>query len=159
RTQSRFDEAIADYTQAEQIGPLNYEIAYGLGACYTYKQEHQRAIEYLRKAVAFAPDLAASHFALGNALFQNGENESAIPELKSALELEPQLKQAYFLLGRAYQKLGQQTEAKTAFAKLDQFNREESASQGSKRPGDPIQKMSPAKPAPGPKPATNMKRK
>ena len=130
RSQSKFDEAIAYYTQAERVGPLNYDIAYGLGACYTYKQEHLRAIEYLRKAVALAPDSAAGRFALGNALFQGGQTEAAIPELKAAIKREPQLKQSYFLLGRAYQKLGRQAEAKAAFAKLDELNRNEAAGQG-----------------------------
>src|ERR1700730_4645083 len=73
RSQSKFDEAIVCYIRAEQIGPLNYEIAYGLGACYTYKQEYSRAIEWLEKAVALAPDSAAGRFALGNAFFQNGQ--------------------------------------------------------------------------------------
>jgi tetratricopeptide (TPR) repeat protein len=132
RSQSMFDEAINYYAEAERIGPLNYEIAYGLGACYTYMQEHRRAIEYLRKAVAFAPDSAAGRFALGNALFQDAQTEAAIPELKAALGLEPQLKQAYFLLGRAYQKLGRQAEAKIAFGKLDELNRNEAAGPGKK---------------------------
>src|SRR5262245_19508885 len=133
RSQSMFDEAINYYGEAERIGPLNYDIAYGLGACYTYKQEYQRAIEYLRKAVSFAPDSAAGRFALGNALFQDAQNESAIPELKAALGLEPQLKQAYFLLGRAYQKLGRQEEAKLAFSKLDEMNRNDAAGGGKKQ--------------------------
>ncbi len=134
RSQSVFDEAINYYAEAERIGPLNYEIAYGLGACYTYMQEHKRAIEYLRKAVSFAPDSAAGRFALGNALFQDSQTDAAIPELKAALELEPQLKQAYFLLGRSYQKLGRETEAKLAFSKLDEMNRNDAA--GRKKKSD-----------------------
>jgi tetratricopeptide (TPR) repeat protein len=125
RSQSKFDEAIGFYTQAEQIGPLNYEIAYGLGACYTYKQEYSQAIDWLREAVALAPDSAGGHFGLGNALFQHGDYEAALPELNSSLQLEPRMKQAYFLLGRAYSKLGRQEEAKAALRKLDEINRAE----------------------------------
>jgi tetratricopeptide (TPR) repeat protein len=124
RSQSKFDEAIAYYMQAEEVG-LNYDVAYGLGACYTYMQEYPHAIEWLRKAAAFAPDSAAGRFALGNALFQDGQFEAAIPELSAALRLEPRLKQAYFLLGRAYSKLGRQEEAKIAIKKLDELNRAE----------------------------------
>ena len=32
RSQSKFDEAIAYYIAAHKIGPLSYQIAYGLGA-------------------------------------------------------------------------------------------------------------------------------
>jgi tetratricopeptide (TPR) repeat protein len=136
RLQSKFDEAIVYYTQAEQIGTLNYEIAYGLGACYTYKQEYSQAIEWLRKAVALAPDSAAGRFALGNALFQNGQLEGAIRELNVSLQLEPRMKQAYFLLGRAYSKLGRQDEAKAALKKLDELNRSEMPSQDKTSTGD-----------------------
>jgi tetratricopeptide (TPR) repeat protein len=136
RSQSKFDEAIVYYTQAERIGTLNYEIAYGLGACYTYKQEYSRAIEWLRKAAALAPDSAAGRFALGNALFQDGQSEAAIPELNVSLQLEPRMKQAYFLLGRAYSKLGRLDEAKAALKKLDELNRAEIPGQEKGSTGD-----------------------
>src|SRR5215470_9935044 len=148
RSQSQFDEAIAYYAQAEEGGPLNYTISYGLGACYTYKQERARAVEYLRKAAAFAPDSAAGRFALGNALYQDGQAEAAIPELKAALELDPQLKQAYFMLGRAYQKLGRQAEAKAAFSKLDELNRNEATGQGEAQPGEARRKLTGSKQSP-----------
>src|SRR5438874_12253626 len=85
RSQSKFDEAITYYLQAEKNGSLNYDVAYGLGACYTYKQDYSHAIEWLKKAVALAPDAVAGRFALGNGLFQDGQFTAAIPELKDAL--------------------------------------------------------------------------
>jgi protein O-GlcNAc transferase len=123
RSQSKFDEAIDYYLKAEHVGELNYDIAYGLGACYTYRQEYRTAAEWLRKAVDLAPDSAAGQFALGNVLFQSGQYEASIPMLKISLQLEPGMKQAYFLLGRAYAKLGRQAEAQAAFNKLDQLSR------------------------------------
>jgi tetratricopeptide (TPR) repeat protein len=76
-----------------------------------------------------APDSAAGHFALGNALFQSGQFEAAIPELKLSVELEPRLKQAYFLLSRTYSKLGRHEEAKAALKKLDELSRSDMPSQ------------------------------
>lgn len=125
RSQSKFDEAITYYLQAEKNGSLNYDVAYGLGACYTYKQDYSQAIEWLKKAAALAPDAVAGRFALGNALFQDGQFTAAVPELKEALQREPRMKQAYFLLGRAYAKLGRQEEARAALKKLDELNRSE----------------------------------
>ncbi len=125
RSQWKFDEAINYYTQVEQANRLTYEIAYGLGACYASKQEYPQAIEWLQKAVVLAPDSAAGHFALGNALVQNGQAEAAIPELKASQRMDPGMKQAYFLLGRAYSKLGRPEEAKAAFQKLSELNRAE----------------------------------
>src|SRR5262249_57426109 len=93
RSQSMFDEAITYYAEAERIGPLNYTIAYGLGACYTYKQEHPRAVEYLRKAAAFAPDSAAGRVAPGQSPFLSGQTQAAIPELLSPPPLETHMEQ------------------------------------------------------------------
>ena len=129
RSQSKFDDAIAYYSQGAEIGPLTYETAYGLGACYTYKQEYSNAAEWLRKAVALAPDSVAGRFALGNALFHEDQFDAAIPELKAALQMEPKMKQAYFLLGRAYSKLGREQESRSAFRKLDELSRAEVPSQ------------------------------
>jgi tetratricopeptide (TPR) repeat protein len=123
RSQSKFDEAIAYYTKAAEQDSVNYDVAYGLGACYTYQQKYAKATEWLRKAVAISPDSVAGHFALGNSLFQSGALDASIPELKATLLLEPRMKQAYFLLGRAYSKLGRRAEAASAFKKLDELNR------------------------------------
>jgi tetratricopeptide (TPR) repeat protein len=139
RSQSKFDEAIAYYTKAAENGPVNYDIAYGLGACYTYQQNYIKAIEWLRNAVAMSPDSVAGHFALGNALFQGGALEDSIPELKTTLHLEPRMKQAYFLLGRAYTKLGRKEEAAAAFKKLDALNGSEVPVQSDGGSQDPTQ--------------------
>src|SRR5262249_60994463 len=91
RSQSMFDEAITYYAEAERIGPLNYTIAYGLGAYYTYKQKRPRAVEYLRKAAAFAPDSAAGRVALGHALFLRGQTEGRLPGMEAAPAQETQV--------------------------------------------------------------------
>ena len=125
RSQSKFDEAINYYTQAQQFGPLKFETAYGLAACYISKQEYPPAVEWSQKAVALAPDSAAGRFVLGNALFQNGQFEKAIPELKASLQMDPGMTRAYFFLGLAYSKLDRPEESKRPSKKLDEFNRPE----------------------------------
>ena len=136
RSQSKFDEAITYYSQAAATGKPIYDAAYGLGASYTYKQDYAQAAQWLRKAVALAPDSAAGHFALGNALFQSGQFETAIPELKTSLRFEPRMKQAYFLLGRAYTKLGRKDEAAAAFKRLDELSRPTVPNQSAVPPDD-----------------------
>jgi tetratricopeptide (TPR) repeat protein len=121
RSQSKFDEAISYYNQAAIVA-LTYDVAYGLGACYTYKQDYATAIEWFRKATSLGPNSAAAHFALGNAFFQSGQFDAAIPELSTALHFEPQMKQGYFLLGRAYSKLGRNEDAAITFKHLDELN-------------------------------------
>jgi tetratricopeptide (TPR) repeat protein len=145
RSQSKFDEAITYYSRAAEAGSLDYAIAYGLGASYTYKQDYPRAIQWLRKSVALAPDSVAGHFALGNALFQSGDFNAAVPELMTSLKLEPRMKQAYFLLGRAYARLGRKPEADAAFQKLDKLNA--SGMSGQKREAsNGVEKETPPRP-------------
>lgn len=125
RSQSRFDEALILYRKAEALAGLNHDIAYGLGVCHVYKQEHDRAAGYFRQAVSFAPNAAATQFALGNALVRNGQFAEAIEPLKRAVSLNPKIKQAWFLLGRAYQRSGQNELAKAAFKRVDELAKEE----------------------------------
>lgn len=138
RTQSKFDEALALYQQAETLVGLNHDIAYGLGACFSFKQEHERAVSYLRQAAAFAPEADATQFALGNALFQSGKLAEAVAPLQRAVALNPKIKQAYFLLGRAYQRTGQAALAKVAFKRVDELSKEElQREQGTAKPTKP----------------------
>jgi tetratricopeptide (TPR) repeat protein len=125
RSQKKYHEAIVYYTQANQLDRSNYQIAYGLGVCYTYTQEYPRAIEWLQKAVALVPDSAEGRFALGKALFQNTQFAAAIPELRASVRIEPGMKQAYVLLSRAYAKLDRPEEAKAAFQKFNELDRAE----------------------------------
>ena len=76
-----FDEALPLYQQAAQLTALNHDLAYGLGACYSAKQETAQALPYFKTAAALAPDAPATRFALGNELLQNGEPAAALPEL------------------------------------------------------------------------------
>jgi len=125
RSQRKYDEAIVYYTQADQLDHSNYQIAYGVGVCYTYTQKYSQAIEWLQKAVTLVPDSAEGRFALGKALFQNAQFAAAIPELKASVRLEPGMKQTYVLLGRAYAKLGRTEEAKAASDKFNELDRAE----------------------------------
>ncbi|MGH9840690.1 MAG: tetratricopeptide repeat protein, partial [Blastocatellia bacterium] len=137
RIQSKFEEALPLYQKAEAIVGLNHDIAYGSGVCYAYQQDRQRAIEYFRRAVVFAPKADATQFALGNELFQAGQFTEAIGPLKFAAALNPKIKQAWFLLGRAYQRLGQTEAAKAAFKRVEELTREELDKEqraGKKRP-------------------------
>jgi len=122
RSQSKFEEAIEYYAQAEHLGSLTFDVAYGLGTCYTFKQDHAKAILYFRKAATLDRASAPGHFGLGNALFQDGQFEESVTEFKAAIVLEPRMEQAYFLLGRAYQKLNRRDEANETFKKLSELN-------------------------------------
>jgi tetratricopeptide (TPR) repeat protein len=123
RMQSKFEEALPLYQQTEAIIGLNHDIAYGMGVCYSYQQDRDRAIQYFQRAAALAPKADATQFALGNELFQAGKLAEAVEPLQRAVALNPKIKQAYFLLGRAYQRLGRPDAARTAFKRVEELTK------------------------------------
>lgn len=125
RSQSQFGDAIGIYQDAESLLGLNHDIAYGLGVCYAYQQDHAKAIEYFRKALNYEPDADATLFGLGNSYFQIGQVEASVEPLKRAVTINPKLKQAFFLLGRAYQRLGRRELSGEAFRRVDELTKEE----------------------------------
>jgi Tfp pilus assembly protein PilF len=125
RSQFRFDEALVYYGRATRLAPRNYTSAYGMGACYLFKQDTRHAVESFRRALAIDGSSAAAHLALGDALLRDGQASAAIPELKTAARLVPDMRQAYALLARAYEKLGQRREAEEALQKEQSLAREE----------------------------------
>jgi tetratricopeptide (TPR) repeat protein len=125
RRDAAYDEAIAYYSRAAEMAPMNYDVLYGLGVCHSFRQEHAKAVEYFRQALRREPDSAPAHLALGSALLQTGQTPAAVTELGAARRLEPRMRQAYFLLGRAYRALGRSSEAEAAFARVQELVRQE----------------------------------
>lgn len=68
-------------------------------------------------AVAYAPESAAAHDALGWALYLTGTANTAEKELARALELDPDLAAAHYHLGVLRAALGQSDEARAAFTR------------------------------------------
>lgn len=125
RSESKFDEALDYYARAAKQAPGDYSSAYGAGACYLFKQDPQRAVESLRRAVTIDTGSAAAHLALGDALLREGQISVAVTELKVATTLIPDMRQAYTLLVRAYQKLGQTDQAQEALRKEQELAQQE----------------------------------
>jgi len=123
RSQFRFDEAIAYYRQVQTIAPRDYDSAYGLGACYLFRQQPEGAIKYLRQALAIDPSSAAARLALGDALLRVDQPAKAVIELQAAVAREPDMRQAFTLLARAYRRLGRAQEAEEALKKSQELTR------------------------------------
>jgi tetratricopeptide (TPR) repeat protein len=68
-----------------------------------------------RALVQRAPDAAAAHLALGEALVAAEQGRAAVETLQRALQLEPGLADAHFLLGRALRLMSRHNEARQSF--------------------------------------------
>jgi tetratricopeptide (TPR) repeat protein len=97
------------------------QTAFDEGSKFFEAGQEAMAIEALKQAVAFDPELAEAHFKLGMAYSildkeKDAESsfESAVEAYKKILKADPENAQAQFNLGRSYNKLNKDDDAEDA---------------------------------------------
>lgn len=70
-----------------------------IGHVLLLKQDHERALPYLRRAVDEQADMASALSDLGLALIMEGDNEGADRALTQALQIDPELTRAWYNRG------------------------------------------------------------
>lgn len=98
-----------------------------LGIVYREVGQPDEAISCLRRAVAFAPDLAEAWNNLGVAQDEFHLIENASQSYKKAIEIKPDYKTAHFNLGVALQKLERFREAEAHYKKVLEINPDDEA--------------------------------
>jgi tetratricopeptide (TPR) repeat protein len=74
------------------------------------------AEQYLARAIALDPSLAAARLALAK-IYERAERwADAAPQLERAVQLAPDLNEAHYHLGRVYQRLGRAEDARREMA-------------------------------------------
>jgi eukaryotic-like serine/threonine-protein kinase len=117
----RFDEAIAEGKQAEQLDPLSLVIKTDLGSSYTFARQYDTAIEQLRKTIEMDQSFYVAHWRLGTAYEMKGSFQEAIAEYQKAGKLndDPQMQA---LLGHAYAASGKRDEALRTLDQLKEIS-------------------------------------
>ncbi|WP_266156601.1 tetratricopeptide repeat-containing sulfotransferase family protein [Dyella silvatica] len=80
-----------------------------MGIACLMRADHQRAVDFLGRALAHCPDDAMIHMNLGSALYDLGATDDALSHLRRACALAPQIAAPWYNLGKAL-KLQVQTE-------------------------------------------------
>ncbi len=95
--QRKWDLAINSLLKASTIEPNNPDPYFQLGQAYQELNRHEQAVEVLKKAIAFNPDLAhnknqvtAAHHRLAQSLLKLGQTEAGQKELQIASDLKAQ---------------------------------------------------------------------
>jgi serine/threonine protein kinase/Tfp pilus assembly protein PilF len=119
----RFDEAIAEAKQTQQLEPLSLITSSHLGYIYYLAGQYDRAIEQCRKLLGMDPNFFPARRYLGLAYEQKGMYREAITELEQAAKLSgsPLI---IALLGHAYAAAGQREEAEKKLAELEQLSKQ-----------------------------------
>jgi tetratricopeptide (TPR) repeat protein len=90
------------------------------GIALTALREFDEAIARIRDAIVLRPGVAASHFHLGNALFESGNLESAVDSYRRAAELDANNFDAHNKLCQTLERSNRLEEAATALAQAKQ---------------------------------------
>jgi tetratricopeptide (TPR) repeat protein len=95
--QRKWDLAITSLQKASNIEPNNPDPYFQLGQAYQELNRHEEAVDVLRKAIAFNPDLAhnknqvtTAHHRLAQSLLKLGQTDAGQKELQFASDLKAQ---------------------------------------------------------------------
>jgi tetratricopeptide (TPR) repeat protein len=102
KNQSKWDEAIAEYTEALRINPNNARAYYNRGLAYYTQKDYSRAIADYTQAIRLDPNYAAAYMGRGNAYRGKGDNDRAIADYTQAIRLDPNYAKTYYNRGLAY---------------------------------------------------------
>jgi DNA-binding winged helix-turn-helix (wHTH) protein/TolB-like protein/Flp pilus assembly protein TadD len=83
----RFDEALAEMRQAQELDPLSLEKITSVGDVLYSRRQYDQAIKEYQKALEMDPNSGFAHWALGNAYVNNGMVDDAIVEYQKAIPL------------------------------------------------------------------------
>lgn len=83
------------------------------------RNQHEDAIDFLKRAVDLKPDHAKAYYFLAAEHAQIGMYDRAVEEMAKAVEIDPALHTAHFQLGLLHLTSGRIAEAVSAWAPLD----------------------------------------
>ena len=113
----KYDEAIAEFSNALKINPNSANIYYDRGVIYDKKGDLDQAIADFGKAIEIDPGLTDAYYNRGFAYYRKGDPEDAIPDYNKVIELSPNSADAYYGRGLAYSKKGNLDEAISDYGK------------------------------------------
>ncbi|HMV83888.1 MAG TPA: tetratricopeptide repeat protein [Blastocatellia bacterium] len=108
-----FESAAASAETLAGLVPLP-EILNNAGASLVGKGDNARALSYLQRAAANAPNDAAYRFNYGYALWRNQNLEEAARELRAATKINPRDGESWYVLSKALTAAGKADEAAQA---------------------------------------------
>src|SRR5204863_7194052 len=91
-----------------------------LGVLYIRKQQPDKALVAINRALELNSGSFAAHFNKGEALTQKGDFKAALESYKEAIHLRPDLDSFRLTLGVAYNRAGDGAEAEKTFNELTQ---------------------------------------
>lgn len=120
---SNIDKKLNIYRELYEINPNRYEVNYNLGALYgAYKNDLQKSIFYLERAIKFNPKSKRAFSDLGVAYGVYGNFQNAAQMLEMALRLDPDDTATMNNLSHIYRQLGKHQKAIELQKRIKELN-------------------------------------
>ena len=122
------EEAMTEFKKELEISPQHIFARLQIAFEAIKRNDPKTGLSYAEEAVKLAPNLFASHNALGRILLELGQTERSIKELEIGVKQAPTSPEMYFALARAYSKARRKPEANKAWAefmRLDKIRRKD----------------------------------
>jgi TolB-like protein/Tfp pilus assembly protein PilF len=120
----RFDEAIAEIKQAQDLDPLSLTINANAGFVLYLARKYKQAVEQLRKTLELDPSFGLTHFYLGLTLVQEARHEEAAAAFEKAIENSGGMPLAVCDLTCTYGRAGKRAEAERLLHEMETRKRE-----------------------------------
>src|SRR5208282_107481 len=114
----RFKEGIAETEKAQELDPLSLIINAGVGWCFYFARQYDRAIEQFRKTLEMDQHFVPAHAWLGETYLQQGLFPEGITELRAASEISGGSHLYIALLAHAYGVAGDKAQAQKILDQL-----------------------------------------
>ncbi len=92
-SESRYDLAMSDFSEALKLNPENDKAFYYRGVMYSITQNYPAALEDLNRCINLNPSWAVPLLSRAQVYFHLGDNPKALADCEDALSLEPGLEQ------------------------------------------------------------------
>jgi len=137
------EAAIEEFRRELRIAPQHVAARLQIAFEMIKQDRHSEGLPYAEEAVKLAPDLFATHNALGRILLETGEVERAVKELETAVSLAPDSPEMYFALARAYSRAKRPKDAERARSEFTRLSKiREAQREGGAAPSSPPESAS-----------------
>ena len=116
----RFDEAMAELSQAQQIDPLAPIIGMNIAAIHESKGESDAGIKEAKKVLELEPNFPAAHLVLGNIYCKQRRYTEAIAEHEIGVQLSGRWNLNLGYLGMCYAAAGNRSKAEAILKELEE---------------------------------------
>jgi TolB-like protein/Tfp pilus assembly protein PilF len=116
----RFDEAMAELSQAQQLDPLAPSIGVNIAAIHESKGEFDAGIQELKKVLELEPNFSLAHLVLGNIYCKQRRYTEAIAEHEMSVQFSGRGNTNLRYLGMCYAAAGHRSRVEAILKELEE---------------------------------------